>query len=242
MTKLGLGILLLGCLCGTLRAQQQSTTPAADTPPKSAADANPFPEDTKDIPLMPNHPLAAPGAGDAGDSPANSSPSSDAPSGSEAATLPPLRDEADPVTSPDEELTPAAEGSSSSLSAMDKYMPRDDEEEGKHGKKRKLEVKREPTHQEAASKDIEVGAYYIETKNWKAALSRFESAVIIDPENPDVYWGLAVAQQHLGKFAEAKSNYKILLDFDPDGPHGREARKAMKDPAIASAPDAKKQE
>jgi len=26
-----------------------------------------------------------------------------------------------------------------------------------------------------------------------------------------------------------------LLDYDPDGPHGKEARKALKDPALGTA-------
>jgi len=39
-------------------------------------------------------------------------------------------------------------------------------------------------HEEAATEDINVGGYYLQTKNWKAALSRFESALVLDPENP----------------------------------------------------------
>jgi tetratricopeptide (TPR) repeat protein len=140
------------------------------------------------------------------------------------------------VRSPDD--PPPAAGSaltddaSSSQKGMEKLLPQpDDEQPEKH---RKLLAK-EPTHQEASSKDIEVGVYYLETRNWKAALSRFESAMVLDPENPEVYWGLAEAERHLGDFASAKGYYLKLLDYDPDGPHGKEARKALKDPALASA-------
>jgi tetratricopeptide (TPR) repeat protein len=115
---------------------------------------------------------------------------------------------------------------------MDRLLPPpDDDQPGKH---KKMAVK-EPTHQEAASKDIEVGGYYLQTRNWKAAHSRFESALILDPENPDVYWGLAEAERHLGDMAAAKTNYLKLLDYDPDSPHGKEARKVLKDPALANA-------
>ena len=100
-------------------------------------------------------------------------------------------------------------------------------------RRRKLVVK-EPTHQEAASKDIEVGGYYLETKNWKAALSRFESALVLDPENPDVYWGLAEADRHLGNLADARANYQKVAEYDPDSRHGKEARKALKEPEIAN--------
>ena len=104
-------------------------------------------------------------------------------------------------------------------------------------KKGKRAVK-EPTHQEVAGKDIQVGSYYLETKNWRAALSRFESAMVLDPENPDVYWGLAEAERHLGDFAAAKTHYEKVLDYDPDGRHGKEARKVLKEPAIANAKSA----
>ena len=50
---------------------------------------------------------------------------------------------------------------------------------------------------ETAKEDEDVGGLYLSQKNWRAAQSRFESAVVLDPENPDVYWGLAEAQRHL---------------------------------------------
>jgi Tfp pilus assembly protein PilF len=108
------------------------------------------------------------------------------------------------------------------------------EDDNQPSKKRKLTVK-EPAHQEAASKDLEVGSYYLDRKNWKAALSRFESAMILDPENPEVYWGLAEAEHHLGNFVHAKEHYLKLLEYDPDGLHGRQARKELKDPALEKA-------
>jgi tetratricopeptide (TPR) repeat protein len=123
--------------------------------------------------------------------------------------------------------------SSSSLSGLERLLPRP-EDENEPSKKRKLIVK-EPVHQEASSKDIEVGSYYLDRKNWKAALSRFESAMILDPENPEVYWGLAEAEHHLGDYAHAKAHYLKLLEYDPDGPHGKQARRELKDPALDKA-------
>jgi Tfp pilus assembly protein PilF len=115
---------------------------------------------------------------------------------------------------------------------VENLLPRPDDEAA--DRKRKLTVK-QPTHQEAASKDIEVGEYYLQTKNWKAALSRFDSALILDPENPEVYWGLAEAEHHLGSFADARAHYQKLLEYDPDGPHSKQARKELKDPSLAAA-------
>jgi tetratricopeptide (TPR) repeat protein len=97
-----------------------------------------------------------------------------------------------------------------------------------------------PEHQETAAEDESVGSYYLDQKNWRAALSRFESAVVLDPENPEVYWGLGEAQRHLGKFTEAKASYQKLIDYDPDSKHGKEARKLLKDPELANAPTAAK--
>jgi tetratricopeptide (TPR) repeat protein len=117
---------------------------------------------------------------------------------------------------------------------MDKILPSvegDDQPQGKH---RKLAVK-EPEHPETSAEDIQVGGYYLDTKNWKAALSRFESAMVLAPDEPEVYWGLAESERHLGKLAEARGYYQKVAEYDPDSKHGKEATKALKDPEIANA-------
>ena len=93
----------------------------------------------------------------------------------------------------------------------------------------------QPEHQETAAEDEKVGEYYLDQKNWKAALSRYESAVVLDPENPEVYWGLGEAQRHLGHLAEARGSYKKLVDYDPDSKHGKEAQKLLNGPELANA-------
>ena len=142
----------------------------------------------------------------------------------------------DPVKSPDDAASSGeatGSGSSSSDSGMDNLLkpPPDTEPEGKH---RKLSASDEP-HTETAKEDETVGGYYLDQKNWKAALSRFESAVVLDPENPDVYWGLAEAQRHSGDYASAKGNYQKVMEYDPDSKHSKEAKKILKDPEIANA-------
>jgi tetratricopeptide (TPR) repeat protein len=156
--------------------------------------------------------------------------------GADNSGIPLPGDDLDPVRSPDDPAPAPASGqgeaSSSSLSGLERLLPRPEDDQPE--KKKKLLFK-EPTHEEAATEDINVGGYYLQTKNWKAALSRFESALVLDPENPEVYWGLAEAQHHLGDFASAKANYLKLLDYDPDGPHSKQARRELKDPVIANA-------
>lgn len=199
--------------------------PANAQPPDRSpqqTNQNPFPEDTNSVPLMPtrdnpNLPLPAAESG-------------------ERLYLPEA--DVDPVRSPEEAGAAAEAGessSSSSLSGMSSLLPGPDDDTtqpGKHGKKSGVI---EPEHQETAAEDENVGAYYLENKDWKAALSRFQSALVLDPDNPDVYWGLAESDRHLGNFADARANYQKVVDYDPDSHHGKEARKNLKEPEIANA-------
>jgi len=226
-------LVLSGCLWAASQMHAQAPGDAAPPAQKpasgaqqpasgSSSGANPFPGDTSTVSVLPTQETPALPEGTY--------------NGADNGGVPLPGEDADPARSPDDPAPAASSGqdedSSSSLKGMDKFLPQpDDDQPGKH---KKLAVK-EPTHKEAASKDIEVGGYYLETKNWKAAHSRFESALILDPENPDVYWGLAEAARHLGDLAGAKTNYLKVLDYDPDGPHGKEARKELKDPALANA-------
>jgi tetratricopeptide (TPR) repeat protein len=207
-------------------SSQQNKPPADARKPadqrKPAGDqANPFPEDTTAVPVVPvNGELAAP-------APDENSAASDV-------RLPGA--DSDPVRSPDDFDTDTGgsdSGFSSSLQGMDDIKPPPDE--GKNGKHRQAE---DPIHQETAAEDINVGGYYLERKNWKAALSRFQAAIVLAPDNPDVYWGMAEAQRELGDFAKAKANYLKVMDYDPDSKHGKEAKKLLKAPELASTPAA----
>ena len=200
--------------------QRQAGAPQPGASPQSGA--NSFPEDTSAIPVLPSKgtPVLPEGTY----------------TGEDSASVALPGDDLDPVRSPDD---PARESgssqdrdSSSSLAGLDKLLPKPDDDQGDG--RRKLTVK-EPTHQECAATDIDVGKYYLQTRNWRAAQSRFESALVLDPENPEVYWGLAESERHLGSFAQARAHYLKLLDYDPDGPHGKEARKALTDPQVANA-------
>lgn len=209
----------LPALCAQALAGDAQKTPASA--PQSSS--NPFPDDTSTVPVMPSTPTAAsPEETSSGDS-------NEAVSG--RISLP--SEDYDPIYSPDDPARTAESGqgeeSSSSLKGLDVLLPAPDSD--KPDKKRK----KEPTHQEAAESDIKVGGYYLEKKNWKAAESRFQSAMVLDPENPEVYWGMAESERHLGEFSAAREHYLKLLDYDPDGPHGKQARKALKDPAMSNA-------
>jgi tetratricopeptide (TPR) repeat protein len=189
---------------------------------QTQTNSNPFPEDTSSVPVMPSRDNPNPAAG--------------APDIAKEKIYLPGAD-FDPVRSP-EDAGNASESressSSSSLAGMGDLLPGPNDEP-KPGKRDKKGALVEPEHQETAVEDENVGKYYLDNRNWKAALSRFQSALVLDPDNPDVYWGLAESERHLGNFADARANYQKVVDYDPDSRHGKDARKALKDAEIANA-------
>jgi tetratricopeptide (TPR) repeat protein len=142
------------------------------------------------------------------------------------------------VASPDDVNGGNASGgtSSSNTNSLDSILPQSggNEEPGKKGKKGSSdEIEGMP--KETAARDISVAKYYLDNQNWRAAMSRYQSALVLAPEDPEVYWGLAVSQQHMGDFANARANYEKVIEYDPDSKHGKEAKKALKEPELANA-------
>ncbi len=182
---------------------------------KPPSNANPFPEDTNNVPVLPN--------AKSGNEPETAEPA--------AGRVPLPGQDNDPARSPDEPPAGAAgesgNESSSDVPGLDSLLPRPDEDT-----KSKTPT---PDFHETASDDITVGEYYLGRKDWKAALSRFQSALVLAPENAEVYWGLAESDRHLGDFAGARVNYLKVMEYDPGSRHFKEAEKALKEPGIANA-------
>jgi hypothetical protein len=222
-------MLLAAALLAGPSAWSQSVEQKQDsaTQPKKSGESNPFPEDMSGVPIM--------GGGNAsGEAPAADSGGSFVPA--------PPRAETDPARSPDDDQQPEASGSASGFSSSlqgvdDVTAPPEPEAKGRRGKRDQEKPPHVKTQKEVIAENLSVGKYYLDRKNWKAALSRFQSAMVLDPENPEVYWGMAEAQQALGDYAAAKANFQQYLVYDPEGPHGRAVRRAMDDPKIAAAPD-----
>lgn len=204
-------------------SSQNKPAPNAPKPPANApssgSQSNPFPEDTNAVPVIPtaNSQGAPVPASDAGDYSNILLPS----------------DANDPVRSPDDPApSPASNadsGSSDSSADLDRLLEPPPDTRKEKGDKADAAPKEGP------KEDENVGTYYLQSKDWKGALSRFESAMVLDPENPEVYWGLAEAQRHLGDLAGAKANYLKVMEYDPDSKHGKDAKKMLKDPEIANA-------
>ena len=203
------------------QAPAQQGKPTDGQKPNSAPGSNPFPEDTTNVPVMSN-----------GDAPVADVPVNKPPAAASSGDV-------DPVRSPDDprgDVDSSAEGFSSSASGLDSLTPPPDANTDTRKGKKGRGAAPEPEHQETAAEDERVGQYYLDSKAWKAALSRYQSAMVLDPENPEVYWGLGEAQRHLGKMAEARAAYEKLVEYDPDSKHGKEAKKILKSPEMASAP------
>ena len=203
------------------QGQGAPANPSADKP-KPTQESNPFPTDTDTVPVMPS-----------ANSPGSAAPAPDAVNYS---NIPLPGELSDPVKSPDDgEPVPVDNaGGSSSNSGMDELL-KPPPETARELKKDKNSDQDDGMSHDSAKEDETVGGYYLESKNWKGALSRFESALVLDPENPDVYWGLAEAQRHLGNFADAKANYTKVMEYDPDSKHSKDAKKLLKEPEFANA-------
>ncbi len=192
--------------------------PAAPEPstPHSQAEGNPFPGNTTSVPILPSGPNG-------------NIPQAASEPGFSRAALP--GHDSDPVLSPDSTAPDSGEiqGFSSSLTGIGSILPPPDDTNGKKGGK----VSALPV--ETPENDIHVGNYYLSVKNWRAALSRFQSALVLEPNNADVYWGLAESERHLGDYALAREHYLKVLEYDPGTKRSKKAIKALRDPQIANA-------
>ena len=230
-----IALVFAGCLMAASRLPAQApgggqSAPAnagqkpAAVPPQT--EANPFPTDTSNVPVLPSKREFTPRDDNYG-GPEN---------GSDARKFPLAGEDQDPVRSPDDAAPASDSGTdqvwSSSISGLDRLLPRPEDDQPE---KKKSLLARQPTHTESAQKELDVGSYYMDRKNWRAALSRYESAMVLDPENPEVYWGLAESERHLGDFWDAKGYYQKVALYDPDSRHGKESMKALKEPEIANA-------
>jgi hypothetical protein len=201
----------------------QPQKPTVQQPAQKPADSNPFPEDTSKVPVVPTtaQPVVPPPAS----TPENTS--------SETTSL--LKGDSDPARSPDDPVASdtGADGFSSSLAGSGDVNIPDEDRPEKHRRGQQQPAVKQVT----AKENEDVGEFELGRKNYKAALSRYQSALVTDSENPDVYWGIAESQRGLGNYAEAKANYQKVVDYDdPESRHCKEAKKLLRNPKIANAP------
>ncbi len=78
-----------------------------------------------------------------------------------------------------------------------------------------------------AAKDIDVGYFYLNEKNYIAAESRLREAVELNPDAAAAWVGLAQAQQKLHKDDAARQSYEAYLKLNPDGDDADKVKRAL---------------
>ena len=78
-----------------------------------------------------------------------------------------------------------------------------------------------------AAEDIEVGYFYMNKNNFRAAESRLQEAVELKPDAAAAWVGLAQAQQKLHKDDAARQSYEAYLKLNPDNAGAEQAKKAI---------------
>jgi len=216
---------------GSANKGTQSAPDPSNGPPKTApkteqkpASDNPFPGEDTNAPIIPVDPGPGAAAGtDSGRAGSEAAAPANATAGRDADP------DGDPVRTPDAPGQTADDGFSSSRSGV-ANLPAEDDNDGRPGKSTKNK-----TREQVIQEDLDVGGFYIEKKNWKAAQARYAAAFALDGENADSVWGLAEAERHLGLYKEAAGHYTLFLSYDPDGPHSRAAKKALGEVEIAAS-------
>jgi tetratricopeptide (TPR) repeat protein len=84
-----------------------------------------------------------------------------------------------------------------------------------------------------ATKDTQVGMFYLKTGDYKGAYDRFAEATKADPGNADAVFGLAESARRLNLRDEAVRNYRLYLAAVPDGPRAKDSRKALKEMGVS---------
>ena len=78
-----------------------------------------------------------------------------------------------------------------------------------------------------AMKDVEVGDFYFNRKNYKAALDRYKEALYYKDNDAVASFRLAVCQEKLGDKTEARKYYEQYLKILPEGPFAKEAQASL---------------
>jgi tetratricopeptide (TPR) repeat protein len=78
-----------------------------------------------------------------------------------------------------------------------------------------------------AMKDDEVGDYYFKRKNYRAALARYQDALIWKEKDALANFRMAECYEKLDQPEQAIPHYQEYLKILPEGPFAKEARKAL---------------
>ena len=78
-----------------------------------------------------------------------------------------------------------------------------------------------------AQKSVEVGDFYLQRKNYRAAIDRYREALQYKPNDAIATFHLGQALEQDQKFEDARKEYANYLKILPHGPSAAEAHKAL---------------
>jgi tetratricopeptide (TPR) repeat protein len=78
-----------------------------------------------------------------------------------------------------------------------------------------------------AMKDDEVGEFYFKRKSYRAALARYQDALLWKEKDAVANFRMAQCYEKLDQPDQAIPHYQEYLKILPDGPFAKEARKAL---------------
>jgi tetratricopeptide (TPR) repeat protein len=78
-----------------------------------------------------------------------------------------------------------------------------------------------------AAKDVEVGDFYFNRKNYKAAEDRYREALLYKENDATATFRLALCLEKLDRPGEAQQEYESYLKILPGGPEAKKAEKAI---------------
>ncbi len=78
-----------------------------------------------------------------------------------------------------------------------------------------------------AAKDIEVGDFYFKRKNYRAAIARYQDALLWKDNDAEANFRLGQAFEKSNNPTEAVAHYEAYLKILPNGPYARDAQKAL---------------
>ncbi len=78
-----------------------------------------------------------------------------------------------------------------------------------------------------AAKDVEVGDFYFKRKNYRAAIARYQDALLWKDNDAEANFRLGQAFEKTNDAAQAVTHYQNYLKILPHGPYAAEAQKAL---------------
>jgi tetratricopeptide (TPR) repeat protein len=84
-----------------------------------------------------------------------------------------------------------------------------------------------PFNPQKAAKDVEVGDFYFKRKNYRAALARYQDALLWKNNHAEANFRMAQCLEKLDNPDEAAVHYQEYLKILPHGPLSGEARRAL---------------